>query len=222
MSPAVAATAQASVPAPSFGLISRGPRGTFAPSRPGSHGAAHAGDVSTEEMLIAPLEYADPEPGEIMTATRRVKMYVAADTGAVDHCVGPRDLPESVLVKKNPNQRGLIGAKGDGIDCYGFANVNLEQADGHMINSNVLVADVRRPLHSISKVCDNNHDMIFTKKGGVVVQAGVFDKLLATVKHVATYPRRGGLYVGEFDCIDPGECPDGAKPSGFAGQGASR
>lgn len=190
--------------------------------RPGSHGAAHAGDVSTEEMLIAPLEYADPEPGEIMTATRRVKMYVAADTGAVDHCVGPRDLPESVLVKKNPNQRGLIGAKGDGIDCYGFANVNLEQADGHMINSNVLVADVCRPLHSISKVCDNNHDMIFTKKGGVVVQAGVFDKLLATVKHVATYPRRGGLYVGEFDCIDPGECPDGAKPSGFAGQGASR
>ena len=190
--------------------------------RPGSHGTAHAGDVSTEEMLIAPLEYADPEPGEIMTATRRVKMYVAADTGAVDHCVGPRDLPESVLVKKNPNQRGLIGAKGDGIDCYGFANVNLEQADGHMINSNVLVADVCRPLHSISKVCDNNHDMIFTKKGGVVVQAGVFDKLLATVKHVATYPRRGGLYVGEFDCIDPGECPDGAKPSGFAGQGASR
>ena len=64
--------------------------------------------------------------------------------------------------------------------------------------------------------------MIFTKNCGTVVPAGIFDKLLATVKHVAKYPRRGGLYVGEFEAVDPRGDPARAKPSGFAGQGASR
>ncbi len=103
-----------------------------------------------------------------------------------------------------------------------ISRVNLEQKDGPTIGSSFQVADVCRPLHSISKVCDNEHDMIFTKHVGIVVPAGVFDKILATVKHVAKYPRHGGLYVGEFEAVDPNGNAGNEKPSGFARPGASR
>ena len=172
--------------------------------------------------FLAPLEYADPEPEEILANTSRKMMYVAADTGAVDQCANPKDLPGSVPVEKNKEARNFIGASNEPIKNYGVSKVNLEQGDGPTIGSSFQVADVCRPLRSISKVCDNEHDVIFTKHVGIVVPAGVFDKVLATVKHVAKYPRRGGLYVGEFEAVDPNGDAGNEKPSGFARPGASR
>ena len=63
--------------------------------------------------------------------------------------------------------------------------------------------------------------MLFTRGCGTVVPAGVFDHILATVKHIARYPRCGGLYVGEFDVVDPAHA-DKAPAEGFVGQGVSR
>ena len=83
--------------------------------------------------------------------------------------------------------------------------------------------DVCRPLHSISTITDNDYDMLFTKKGGTVVPAGVFDEIMATVKRVAEYPREGGLYVAKMVIKDPdAKNPSTARPTTFAGQGAGR
>ncbi len=182
-----------------------------------SHGASFS-----DGRLIAPLEWADPEPEEILTATRRTKIYVAADTGAVDHVVHPKDLPASVRVIRPEKLRNFVGPKGETIDHWGESKIILEQKDGPNITNTFQVADVVRPLHSISRITDNEHDVIFTKKCGYVVPAGLFDELLAQVKHIAKYHRRGGLYVGEFDAVDPSGDYASAKPSGFAGPGASR
>ena len=52
--------------------------------------------------------------------------------------------------------------------------------------------EVTRPLHSISMVCDNEFDVVFTKTEGLVIPAGLLDKALALVRQkvVAKYKRK--------------------------------
>ena len=40
---------------------------------------------------------------------------------------------------------------------------------------------------------------MFNNRIGVVLPSGILDMILKHVKPVASYPRRGGLYVGEFE-----------------------
>ena len=164
-----------------------------------------------EDRVVAPLEWReDPEP--IMAANEKVKIYVAADSGAVDHCSNPKDLPDSVPVKPPERPRGFVGAKGDDIDHYGSAQVALELEDGRYIDNTFQVADVCRPLHAVSKITDNAGDMLFKKGCAYVVPEGVFDKVLATVTHLATYPRKGGLYVAEMYAVDPKSVKSSSPP----------
>ena len=80
-------------------------------------------------------------------------------------------------------------------------------------------------------IADNGHDMLFTKECGFVVPAGAFNKILDKIKHIAEYPREGGLYVAEMIVKDPdqdsgpGVAPspksDG-RPTPFTRPGQSR
>ena len=80
--------------------------------------------------------------------------------------------------------------------------------------------EVTRPLHSISMVCDNNFDVVFTKTEGLVIPAGLLDEVLAVVRKKAqvraTYKRKGGLYVAKMRVKNP------AKAAPFAGRGTNR
>ena len=138
-------------------------------------------------------------------------MWVAADTGAVDHCTDPDSLPDDVEVKPPERPRGFTGAKGDDIDHYGSAEVTLEQENGNLIDHTIQVADVRRTLHSVSKITDNAGDMLFKKGCAYVVPEGVFDKVLATVTHLATYRRKGGLWVTNAKVRKAGRRPPKSK-----------
>ena len=78
-------------------------------------------------------------------------------------------------------------------------------------------------MHSVSMICDgagsgNKHNSLFTEDFGVVVPAGVFDEILETCKHIARYPRKGGLYVSKMRARNP----KGAKKSSFTRPGAKR
>ena len=84
---------------------------------------------------------------------------------------------------------------------------------------NTQVMGVTRPLHLVSMICDgagsgNKHNMLFVEDFGVVVPAGAFDETLKTGKHIATYPREGGLYVAEMIVKSPAT----GSPAPFAGQ----
>jgi len=152
--------------------------------------------------VVAPLEWRE-EPEPVMATSEKVKMHPAADSGSVDHCTHPKDLPKSVRVIPPDRPRGFVGAKGDDIDHYGSAEVTLEQTDGQEINCTMQLADVCRPLHSVSKIADNAGDMLFKKNCAYVVPEGVFDEILAVVRHLAKYPRKGGLYVAEMHAKNP-------------------
>ena len=95
--------------------------------------------------------------------------------------------------------RTLSPASGDGIKNHGKARAKLRTKEGNIIGNVFQVADVCRPLHSVSRICDQGHEMLFTEEEGVVVPKGTFAALLATVKAVARYPRENGLYVAEVE-----------------------
>ena len=79
------------------------------------------------------------------------------------------------------------------------------------MKTTVQVAEVSRPLMSVSQICDAHSDnqVIFTAAEGVVMRN---DRVLAR------YPRSGGLYVAEMELDSVG----GARPAGFPGQGTTR
>ena len=66
------------------------------------------------------------------------------------------------------------------------------------------------------------------KDGATVVPGGTLSKFLGSVRHVANYPRRGGLYVAKMKVRAPGtratRRPNPKKPGaqGFGRQGAKR
>ena len=70
---------------------------------------------------------------------------------------------------------------GDG----GKAEASFINEDGTQVDSSFQVADVCRPLHSVSKVCDTDKEVLFTKHGGVVVPAGSLSKFLGSVQALA-------------------------------------
>ena len=145
------------------------------------------------------LEYEDEEE-EVLATEDEVVVKIASDSGAVDHITNPASVPGSVVIRKPVKMRNFVGAGGEGIKNYGEASVTLETSEGNFINSVSQVADVCRPLHSTSKTCDGGHEMLYTKKEGIVVPEGAFSQFLGLlasqgIKPLARYQREGGLYV---------------------------
>ena len=166
---------------------------------------------------IMQLEYQE-EQEEVLVASDEVEIYVAADSGAVDHVTNPGSLPGSVEVTKSAKTRNFVAANNEPINNHGEAITNLEQESGQEVQNIFQVADVSRPLHSVSKICDAKHEMLFTADGATVVPAGALSRFLGSVRRVANYPRRGGLYVAKMKAKDPKM----AKTAGFARPGNRR
>ena len=103
-----------------------------------------------------------------------------------------------------------MAANGSDMENYGDATVEMVQENGHVIASTLTVTDVTRPLHSTSQVCDtasgacpDGREVLHTKAGATVVPGGALSRFLGSVRHVASYPRRGGLYVAKMKIRAP-------------------
>jgi hypothetical protein len=180
--------------------------------------------IDIEDDCVAPIFEEEATGGEEVFAAAEMRMSVAADTGAVAHCAGPKDLPDTAKVDQT-HQRNLVDASGNRLKHFGRTKVRLRHANGKNTTNDFEVMNVRRPLHSVSMITDNKFDMLFTKTKGIVVPAGVFDEVIATIKDrvIAEYPRKGGLYVTEVVVTDPdAKRLDSGRPATFAGPGASR
>ena len=132
-----------------------------------------------------------------------IETEVAADSGAVDHVAGPDDIPGGVKVMKT-RVRHFVGPTGKPIEHHGEALVHLVNETGKTIGSTFQVANVVRPLHSVGKICDEKHEMLFTTTEATVVPACTLSKFLASIKESAVYKRKGGLYVAKVKVKVPG------------------
>ena len=177
---------------------------------------------------VMPIEYEDCDDSDdlVMELEEEVEIHVALDTGSVAHCAGPKDIPGSVRVKPPASGkiRNFVGAGGDGIKNHGEALVQLMQENGNVINTTFQVADVVRPLHSASQICDGTddkqHEVLFTREAAHVVPEGTLSRLLAAINVIAKYPRRGGLYVAKMKARRPRPKPSpSASRSSFTRPG---
>ncbi len=170
-----------------------------------------------QNEYVMPMEYEDDCEDALMDLEEEVEVHVASDSGSVAHCVGPKDIPGAVVVRPPPSGRvrNFVGAGGDGIKNHGEALVQLAQEGGTVVNSTVQVADVVRPLHSVSMICDADHEMLYTNTCGYVVPEGTLSRFLANINVIAKYPRRGGLYVAKMKVRRPRPkpAPTAAKSS---------
>ena len=173
------------------------------------HYAAESGlelieGVDDENIFLAPLEYAEGDNNEVFSAEEELEMEVAADSGCVAHCTHPESLPASVTtVKHPPGTKDFMGAGGESIKRHGKAALAMEMADGGMVGNVMQVAEVTRPLHSISQIADTDKDVLFTKGECVVVPGGSLAKYVKGLRVYAKYMRKGGLYVAKMKFRDP-------------------
>jgi hypothetical protein len=135
------------------------------------------------------------------------EVAIAIDSGAVDHVANDEDMPGIEVVPSASSIAGrhFMGANGKTIENRGQAAVAMKSTStGANINSVFQIARVSRPLYSVSRICDAGCDVQFTKTEGRVSKGG---------KLIATFPRKGGLYVSTFT-VKPAD-PRRHKDMGF-------
>ena len=159
-----------------------------------------AGDVAQiglltqqeEESLIAATSLPDPE---------EVEVEVCADSGCVDNVINPKHLPRDAQPVPNTSGKHYNGAGGDFIEKFGTCDTLLKGEHGE-VGCSWNVADVTRALHSTAQTCGPvekpRHDVLYNANKCVVVPAGVVDRILAHVKPLMQYNRKGNLYIGKM------------------------
>ena len=168
-------------------------------------------------MELAGLHFFEAEPeSELNTAENEVPEYidvdVAADSGAGDNVLSRVDVPGHVVQESPGSRRGqkFKGAGGHVMENEGQMALDmlapLEDEDTYNeVGVTWQVADVCRPLLSVSKVCDkSNHTVTFDAKKAIVRDA--------KGRIVCVFHRKGNLYIGRMRVRNP------AHPS-FGGQG---
>jgi len=172
--------------------------------------------ASDDNSIMVSVDYAISSNINSTEETR--EMTVALDSGAVDHVLATDDLPSSAEICELTGARigkSFVAANGQPMQTFGECTLECEDATGTSVAS-FAVTEVSRPLQSVSRICDQGYEIMFTK-----TEAKVRDP--RTGRFVATYPRRGGLYTRTVK-VRAGKRPDGtARPKApFTRQSAKR
>jgi hypothetical protein len=133
---------------------------------------------------------------------KSVRIGVALDSGATDNVIDPDDLPEGVELT-GPIGEPFKDASGGDIKKFGKC-VTLLQNEDTKVGCGWTACAVTRPLQSVTKIAGPEigpgvQDVMFNNRIGVVMPPGLLNMLLKHIKPVAKYPRRGNLYVGDFE-----------------------
>ena len=131
-----------------------------------------------------------------------VLIEIALDSGAGDHVAAALDAPGYTVEASAGSRRGqnFVGAGGHRMANKGQVTLHLLAPNGvgdgeEKISTVFQVADVTRPLWSVSKVCDAGYDVRFSKK-----QATILDE---HGQPVCVFERQGGLYVARMRLRNP-------------------
>ena len=123
------------------------------------------GEDSMEEQII----------GSVVDTS--VDIAPVIDSGAVDNVVHPQYMPKDAEIEANRTNHHYSNASGGVIIRHGHAYTILTDENGQHMICPTQVADVVRPLHSVSKVTGGPEPvalagMVFTNNVGCVVAAG--------------------------------------------------
>ena len=150
-------------------------------------------DRALDEMKLSVLVYGDVDDnnGHQLLANIPMEVKIAV--------INPQELlsgahPDGIV------KMHFVGASNQHIENYGGCETSFSGSHGRVI-TDWQCADVSRALHSVNMTTGpadvpGKHDVLFNNKSGVVVPAGVVDKILENFIPIFEYTRRGGLYIG--------------------------
>ena len=135
----------------------------------------------------------DDEANEVLVSEwEDIEIEVTLDSGCCDHVLDAGEAP-GYMITESPgskrNQNFIVG-NGSKVPNEGQVLLNLETNVGgkpSLIKSIFQVADITRPLMSVSRMCDHGLSAIFSATGARIQNA--------QHETVCTFQRRGGLYV---------------------------
>ena len=158
-----------------------------------------------EKLDAGELDLLEDQEGpdeQINAVQSEVRARVAMDSGAVWSVTHLSTVPHGTAIAPNTSGKHFVGAGGDTIIKHGKCTTMMTGPHGP-VGCNWQVADVTRPLNSVSQVTGpydgpGEHDVLFNNKTCVVVPPGVVNAILEKIKPIAEYPREAsGLYVAD-------------------------
>ncbi len=127
---------------------------------------------------------------------RSKKILVIVDSGACDH-VMPRRMFERIPVTKGiaaENEIMYVTADGGRIPNLGEQKLTM-RVEGRKIVTTFQVADVNKPILSVTKLTEDGNEVKFTRRGGTITDPQTGNKV--------SFKRFRGVYVLEAE-IDTG------------------
>ena len=116
----------------------------------------------------------------------------------------------------------LQAANGESISNMGQRNIKALTNEGGVVAMTWQVADIKRPLASIGRICDAGNTAIFTKLGGYIVPEGTVRNLINQIEDngkMLRMNRENGMY--HFDLWVDRKQTQGSNLSGPAKQSPS-
>ena len=166
--------------------------------------AAPALEAERDEFLSLFLDEGEMDEEELHAAEEEefIIMEAAADSGAGDNVASEADAPGYEVNGSAAPRRGsrFVGAGGHGMKNQGEMLLKMEAPidDGRdqPIESMFQVADVVRPLFSVSRICDHGNNTM------------TFDKTKAVVRNpkgkvLMVFKRKGNLYIAQMKVRNP-------------------
>ena len=161
----------------------------------GQGGARYCGEDVDDGLPIMALFSPDPEVNHIK-APHWVKLEAVVDSGAAES-VAPESMAPWVPMRESEGSRRgqtYLSASGDKLPNLGEKKFDMMTSEGNWAQATFQVAEVTRPLCSVSKICDKGNRVIFELGGGYV-------------EHIATgmrtkFARQNNVYVMEMHVQD--------------------
>ena len=143
-------------------------------------------------------------------------IVITLDSGCVDHLADMADMPgyACVLEPSPGSKRGqaFIVGNGSKVKNKGQVRLQMQTTNGkaQSLNSIFQVAEITRPLMSVSRICDQGLECLFTREGATIrTEKG---------EVVASFQREGGLYTATMRLKAPKPLDEpNAAPSNSSG-----
>ena len=127
----------------------------------------------------------------------KFRILMLVDSGASDHVVPANEIPgiETVAGEASKKQVHYVAADGGRIPNLGEQHLQLIMADNKRVRVTFQVADVTRPILSVSRLSEAGHKVSFSKEGGTITH-GVSGAVIP-------FTRFKGVYVLEAWVDEP-------------------
>ena len=95
-------------------------------------------------------------------------LVLTIDSGASENVIGPNAVPNCPTRPSAGSLAGVTYVTADGtlMPNRGEQRVRVKTREGHLCELKMQVTDVRKPLMSVSKICDAGHSVTFRSDGG--------------------------------------------------------